>query len=182
MLLHVSSTCAHHQEVKIVLYSLWCHHTYKCDDTRGCVIQFWPPDDEHMCSKHVEAWNKLIVKQTFCASSWLITKINILRCTASKTSKNGVCYYLYCSCLLVVPLDVRFQTNVLRQPHRFIFCLFRPIFYVVNKYFLMKELITVKYTNRKEKETFLLVVEFRCLDLSRFNILLTNFPLFGSEK
>jgi len=46
----------------------------------------------------------------------------------------------------------------------------------------MKELITVKYTNRKEKETFLLVVEFRCLDLSRFNILLTNFPLFGSEK
>ena len=39
--------------------------TYRCDDTRGCVIQFWPPDDEHMCSKHVEAWNKLIVKQNF---------------------------------------------------------------------------------------------------------------------
>ena len=30
---------------------------------------------EHMCSKHVEAWNKLIVKQNFCASSWLITEI-----------------------------------------------------------------------------------------------------------
>ena len=45
--------------------SLWCHHTYRCDDTRGCVIQFWPPDDEHMCSKHVEAWTKLIVKQNF---------------------------------------------------------------------------------------------------------------------
>ena len=27
MPLHVSSTCAHHQEVKIVLYSLWYHHT-----------------------------------------------------------------------------------------------------------------------------------------------------------
>ena len=27
------------------------------------------------CSKHVEAWNKLIVKQKFCASSWLITDI-----------------------------------------------------------------------------------------------------------
>ena len=27
MPLHVSSTCAHRQEVKIVLYSLWCHHT-----------------------------------------------------------------------------------------------------------------------------------------------------------
>ena len=29
--------------------------TYKCNDTRDCIIQFCPPDDEHMCSKHVEA-------------------------------------------------------------------------------------------------------------------------------
>ena len=29
--------------------------TYRCNDTRDCIIQFWPPDDEHMCSKHVEA-------------------------------------------------------------------------------------------------------------------------------
>jgi len=28
MPLHVSSTCAHHQEVKIALRSLWYHHTY----------------------------------------------------------------------------------------------------------------------------------------------------------
>jgi len=65
MLLYVSSTCAHHEEVKIVLHSLWYHHTslhslwyqhtYRCDDTRGCVMQFRPPDDEHMCPKHVEA-------------------------------------------------------------------------------------------------------------------------------
>ena len=55
--------------------------TYSCDDTRGCVMQFWPPDDEHMCSKHVDAWNKLIVKQQFCASSWLITEINPLSCS-----------------------------------------------------------------------------------------------------
>jgi len=27
------ATCAHRQEVKIVLYSLWYHHTYRCDDT-----------------------------------------------------------------------------------------------------------------------------------------------------
>jgi len=33
MPLHVLSTCAHHQEVKIALYSLWYHHT----DTRGCL-------------------------------------------------------------------------------------------------------------------------------------------------
>jgi len=42
---------------------------------------------EHMFLKHVEAWNKLIVKQKFCASSWLITEINILRCTVSKSKK-----------------------------------------------------------------------------------------------
>ena len=52
--------------------------TYRCDDTRGCVMQFWPPDDEHMCSKHVEAWNKLTVKQKFGASSWLIIQIKNL--------------------------------------------------------------------------------------------------------
>jgi hypothetical protein len=53
--------------------------TYMCDDTRGCVMQFCPPHDAHMCSKHVEEWNKLIVKQNFCASSWLMTEINLLR-------------------------------------------------------------------------------------------------------
>jgi len=55
MPLHVSSTHAHRQEIKIVLYSLRYHHTYRCDDTGGCIVQFWPPDDEHVCSKHVEA-------------------------------------------------------------------------------------------------------------------------------
>jgi len=25
-------------------------------------MQFWTPDDEHMCSKHVEAWNKTYCK------------------------------------------------------------------------------------------------------------------------
>jgi len=29
MPLHVSSTCAHHHEVKIALHSLWYHHTYR---------------------------------------------------------------------------------------------------------------------------------------------------------
>jgi len=40
MPLHVSRTCAHHQEVKPLLYSLRYHHTYRCDDTGGCVMQF----------------------------------------------------------------------------------------------------------------------------------------------
>jgi len=39
--------------------------TYTCDDTRGCVMQFWPPDDEHVCSKHVEAWNKTRCETNF---------------------------------------------------------------------------------------------------------------------
>jgi len=49
---------------------------------------------EHMCSKHVEAWSKLFVKQTFYASSWLITEINILRCTVSKGKKKYSCQIL----------------------------------------------------------------------------------------
>ena len=40
------------------------------------------------CSKRLEEYNnKIIIKQDFCALSWLITKI-ILRYTVSKTSKN----------------------------------------------------------------------------------------------
>ena len=27
------------QEVKIALHSLWYLHTYRCEDTRGCIIQ-----------------------------------------------------------------------------------------------------------------------------------------------
>ena len=48
--------CAHHQEVKIVLYSIWYHHTYR-----------WPPGAAatHRCSKHVEAYNILIIKEEF---------------------------------------------------------------------------------------------------------------------
>jgi len=53
MPLHVSSLCAYHQEVKITLH-------------RGCIMQFWPPDDEHICSKHVEAWNKTYCETIFC--------------------------------------------------------------------------------------------------------------------
>jgi len=58
MPVHVSSTSVHRQEGKSVLYSLWYHHIYRWPSRaqvdRG---QFWPPDEVHMCSKHVEAWN-----------------------------------------------------------------------------------------------------------------------------
>ena len=51
MPLHVSSTRAHRQRPK---------------------LYYTASDDEHVCSKHVEAWNKLIIK--FSASSWLILR------------------------------------------------------------------------------------------------------------
>ena len=51
MPLHVSSTRVRRQEAKIVVYNPWYHHTYRFDNTRDCVVQFWPPD---LCSKHVE--------------------------------------------------------------------------------------------------------------------------------
>jgi len=35
MPLHISSICAHHQEVKIVLHSIWYHHTYRWPSRDG---------------------------------------------------------------------------------------------------------------------------------------------------
>jgi len=68
--------------------------TYRCDDTRGCITQFWPPDDEHMCSKHVEAWTKLTVKQKICASSWLITEIKSFSSFVDMSFTNILFFYI----------------------------------------------------------------------------------------
>ena len=62
--------CAHHQEIKIVLYSIWYHHTYRCDDTRCCIIQFGPPDDEHMVLETCRG-----MKQTYCKTKLLCIKL-----------------------------------------------------------------------------------------------------------
>ena len=82
--------------------------TYMSDDTRGCVMQFWPPDDEHICSKHVEAWNK-----TYCKTKILCIKlvnywVNILRCRVSKTSKFVLFHSIvtWCSLKQIIPLRV----------------------------------------------------------------------------
>ena len=114
MPLHVSSTCVHNQEVKIALHSLWYHQTYRCDDTKGCVMQFWPPDYEHMCSKHVEAWNKLTVKQKFCASSWLITEINILGVFVALLFQHAMRYISFCSLS-----DSNFFSTLSHKLHKF---------------------------------------------------------------
>jgi len=41
MPLHVSSTCAQHQEVKIALHSLWYHHTETSEWSKITKIQFY---------------------------------------------------------------------------------------------------------------------------------------------
>jgi hypothetical protein len=66
--------------------------TYRCDDTRDCIIQFSPPDDEHMCSKHVEAWNKLIIK--FSASSCLILRNKYIEMHGQQNIKISIIYYV----------------------------------------------------------------------------------------
>jgi len=41
MPLHVSSTCVHHQEVKIALHSLWYHHTETSEWSKITKMQFY---------------------------------------------------------------------------------------------------------------------------------------------
>ena len=41
MPVHVSSTCAHHQEVKIALHSLWYHHTETSEWSKITKVQFY---------------------------------------------------------------------------------------------------------------------------------------------
>ena len=41
MPLHVSSTCAHHQEVKTALHSLWYHHNETSEWSKITKIQFY---------------------------------------------------------------------------------------------------------------------------------------------
>jgi len=76
--------CAHRQEVKIVLYSIWYHHTCRWPSraqsplstcARNGHLQVWWYQMLYntiltswcwaYCSKHVEAYNKLIIKQEF---------------------------------------------------------------------------------------------------------------------
>ena len=80
-----ASTCFEH------MCSSYGTATYRCDDTRDCIIHFCPPDDEHMCSKHVEAWNKLIIK--FSASSWLILINKYIEMQGQQNIKISLCLY-----------------------------------------------------------------------------------------
>jgi len=41
-----------------------------------------------MCTKHIEAWNKIIVKQNFYASVWLITELKTHRLFNNTSSES----------------------------------------------------------------------------------------------
>ena len=41
MPLHVPSTCAHHQEIKIALHCFWYHHTETSESSKITKIQFY---------------------------------------------------------------------------------------------------------------------------------------------
>ena len=68
MPLHVSSTCAHHQEVNIQLHSLWYHHIETSEWSKVTEIQFY---------KYEQIVVKFNCEFFGCALNWLNTEINI---------------------------------------------------------------------------------------------------------
>jgi len=78
-------------------------------------------------------------KTKFCASSWLITKINILRCTVSKTSKNAVLNFGIIISILV------FQVSVLSSviPRNFLLQILVTFLFSWVIYKSIKELVLV---------------------------------------
>jgi len=72
MTLHVSSICAHHQEVKIVSYSLWYHHTYMCDDKTKilCIklVNYWDKYTEMHGQKNVKIYINVFSLKFYTAS------------------------------------------------------------------------------------------------------------------
>jgi len=76
-----------------------------------------------MCSKHVEARNKLIVKQTFCASSWLITEISsiffFIQNVPYETQQNRQAIYLSCAHkfnVVTSHYDLKFLSQTISEP------------------------------------------------------------------
>ena len=86
--------CAHHQEVRIALHSLWYHHIETSEWSKITKIQFYK-------------YEQIVAK--FCVPRWLITEINMLRCTVSKTSYKKILTCLedlYFGCYIVIHVRV----------------------------------------------------------------------------
>ena len=81
------------------------------DSLNLCTGQFCPPDDEHMCSKHVEAWNKLIIK--FIAPCWLLLINKYIEMYGQqiikKKSRHNMCYTVS---LLIITIPVTLLTDI----------------------------------------------------------------------
>ena len=77
-----------------------CRPPTECDDTRCCIIQFRPPDDEHKSGRNM--WRNIInlFETRICALSWLIAKI-ILRFTVRKTLKKNLIFIGPCIIVIV---------------------------------------------------------------------------------
>ena len=69
MSLHVSSTCSHHQEVKIALHSLWYHHTETSGWSKITKIQFYKYEQivvKFMCEFFVCDYCVLLTTHILC--------------------------------------------------------------------------------------------------------------------
>ena len=60
--------------------------SYRFDDTRCCIKQFWPPDDEHIVLETFRGIKETYYKTRICALGLSVTKI-ILKCRSAKHKK-----------------------------------------------------------------------------------------------
>ena len=77
MPVHVSSTCNHHQEVKIALHSLWYHHTYRWPSRAqdGHLYVWWY---QRLCNAILTYWWWAHVLETCRGTKWTYYKTKIL--------------------------------------------------------------------------------------------------------
>jgi len=122
-------------------------------------MQFWPTDDEHMCSKHVDAWNKLNVKQKFCASSWLITEINpldVLQLSGINTCNRirddrGLLTRIKCNINKQGRKKNKYERNIVKQNRQFYVLRKCKDNKILNKNFdLIKHPQSVRFTQTKK--------------------------------
>jgi len=82
MPLHVSSTCAHHQEVKIALHSLWYHHTETSEWYKITKIQFYEYEQivvKFMCELFGCDYCVLLIVNMLChVEAMFIQLLNLL--------------------------------------------------------------------------------------------------------
>ena len=62
----------------------------QCDDTKCCIIQFWPSHDEHTVLETCRGKQWTYYKTRICALSWLITKITLCLDSCSNRGKLSV--------------------------------------------------------------------------------------------